>query len=237
MSGKRNGGIKSRLGPIPNNPKGKPIKKNTPNIMAEGDDDKDFIAQINVIICQRFVRAKVNTGFQRTRIGVEVAQLIKEQTGQQNSRRIVAIGGQRKMISVLKTKISTRLGRMRDLECVVDNTIHPKGAVLGMRALKTLGYKLVIGDRPTYQVTVTRVVKPPMEKLESTTVPNDEDKDAAEREAEKKIIFFRSGGRASCYGDRSGRSQVYFRIDLKKYIYIKKKTLSLLLTLMPPPAP
>lgn len=144
--------------------------------------EKEFIPQVNVIVCQRFIKARINSGMQETLIGSAVADLVTQSTGQPVYSRTVGIGFQRKPKNMLKVRLGTRLCRMRDLECVIDKSIPSKSAVLGMRALKSLGYQLVVGGRHAYQTVVSKVMKT------QENVPTENE----EREAENAIPFLDS---------------------------------------------
>lgn len=170
MTGRRSSGIKARLGPSKHE---KRANRRTPSghevvglratdprpaaLVRTTDErvEKDFVAQVNVILCQKFIKAQINSGIQSTLIGTEVAELVTRRTGKRSLSRFMGRGVNRSLENVITVRLGTRLSRMRDIECVIDPNIPPKSVVLGMRALKSLGYQLVIGGRRAYQATVT----------------------------------------------------------------------------------
>lgn len=141
----------------------------------------EIICHINVIIAEKFVRAKIDSGSQMSRIGSEVARAVIQTTGQRARTRVIDNGYGRGIHKILLVRLGTRLGRMRDIECIIDGKIPPRSAVLGMIAIKSLGYQINIGGRQAYQsirkVGADRKTQPPNKRRQT------------EREREQGIPF------------------------------------------------
>lgn len=200
MTGKRGSDIKARLGPIHQEKKAR--RASTGNELihrgissrianprpaaivrtVEDGSEREFFAQVNIIICDKFIKAQIDSGIQTTLIGTAVAELVTQSTGQRSLCRIIGRGENRRSENVLNVRLGTRLSRMRDIECIINTNIGPKSAVLGMKALKSLGYQMVVGGRHSYQTTATK----------RTTSNSKQQTEEEEREAEKGIPFFDS---------------------------------------------
>lgn len=120
---------------------------------------KEFLSQVNVIICEKFIRAKISTDRQETSIGSEVAELVEKTTGRRRTKKAVDLVEGRRIREVIRVRMGTRMGRLRDLDCVVDSQLPPRSACLGMHALKSFGYKIIIGGKMAYQTVRVRTLQ------------------------------------------------------------------------------
>lgn len=155
-----------KITPIRNAQNRRPHQESRSATKWEKKQVEEYASQVNIIICDRFIRARVSSDRQETRIGTEVAQLVKEKTRQQMIKRVMDTGYGRGVQNVLNVRLGTRMSRLRDMDCIIDYQLPPRTAALGMQALKLLGYSITVGGRDAYQtvsvktVAVSRVRRP-----------------------------------------------------------------------------
>lgn len=100
---------------------------------------------IRVIIQDKFVKARVDTGTQETYIGDAIARYVQENSGAKAKRILLRDAHSIESMKELDVEIGIRTARMKRLTCIIDNRLPKYAVVLGMHGLKALGYKLQIG--------------------------------------------------------------------------------------------
>lgn len=102
-----------------------------------------MLATIPVFLCHRKIRAALSSGSSLTKIGEQVADIAISNGCVQKTKTFYNNGAQ-KTVKVVTAPIGTRMPRMRFVECVIDPTAPPMGIMLGLPAMKALGYKIVV---------------------------------------------------------------------------------------------
>lgn len=160
MESQGKGNIRKRLGWL-NSRKHSQNDHSVPN---KGLFKKIFTCRVDVIMYSRMVKAQIDSGKQNSRIGLDVAKLVLNNSDNKIFKRVVRTAHGLQLKKFLKCRMGTKLSRMRDLECEIDPNLPAKEAVLGMVALKSLNYQFKVGGKDVYQTISEIPIRNPNRK-------------------------------------------------------------------------
>lgn len=124
----------------------KPSRK-APNVVsitkpAEEDAVSMFVTVPLYLFNRRFTAA-VDCFTGRTKIGKELAELAISNDFAQKTK-LVTFGGTEKRVQYITIHMGTRITRLKPVDCVIDDKIPPRGIIIGLRALASIGYRLQV---------------------------------------------------------------------------------------------
>lgn len=106
------------------------------------------------LFCKRY-KATIDMRSSLTKVGEDVAKTAMA-NGYSIKEKTLILGNTRKMVKVVTIMLGTRMERLKPIECIVDNFTPTGGVVLGLCAMATLGYRLVVDQVPAIHHTVAR---------------------------------------------------------------------------------
>lgn len=109
---------------------------------------------IPILTCYQKVTAKVDTGRQLTRIGRAFWRMAK-QNGSVEKDIPMRSTSKSKVMKMIVIPMGIRSNRMKRIECIVDEALPERAIVLGMRAIKSLEYKMWVGRNQTVHKEIT----------------------------------------------------------------------------------
>lgn len=102
-----------------------------------------MFATIPLFVCGRQITATLNSGTTITKVGQEVANMAIT-SGCYQRLKTFAFKDRAKTTNVLTIPMGTRMARLKAIECIVDKSVPPLGLILGLGAMKGLGYKIIV---------------------------------------------------------------------------------------------
>lgn len=102
---------------------------------------------IFVKIYGKTVRAFLNPSVQETIICEAVATLVKAKTGKDSKKLILRSQGTVKMVYYVKVKMNTRAKNEITVDGIINPNLTEKVIILGMLAIKELGFKFFVGGQ------------------------------------------------------------------------------------------
>lgn len=134
-----------------------------------------------VTVYGKTVRALFNPCVQETLISPGVFRWINESSGQTARRVILRRTHSLRMVSSIKMKIGMKRNRQIEIDGVIEDKLKEIVIVLGMRAIRSLGFKFSIGGQEAKMrvnkcVTWKRTAKK-VKKIQPVR-PKDDDEDA-----------------------------------------------------------
>lgn len=138
---------------VGSSPRRKSLKQHKGNVRSFPQPPRNpaIKVMIRLIIEDKYVHARVDTGAQNTYIGNSVARYVEDQTGERAKRTLQRFSHGIETRKELKVKFGIRSGRMKKEIFHISHKLQPYEVVLGMRAIKMLGYHISIGGASTNQ--------------------------------------------------------------------------------------
>ena len=100
---------------------------------------------VPVIVHQKLVRARINTGAQETVVGVEIERFVNQEFGVTSQEFVVRNTEGSTLIREIRLQIGMRPGRMKTVVCRVDESVPPYSMSLGMVGMETLEMEMRLG--------------------------------------------------------------------------------------------
>lgn len=154
-------------------PNRKPVPSDT-----EDEESQMMFVTIPLLACGKRIMAALSCGSNFTRIGKELASTAIA-NGFPKKRKQVWFNNVKTTVQVITIMMGVRTGRMKPVDCVLDRTVPAMGAILGLRAMKALGY----------QITVDRIVAEHHGRGESIAQQNRSQRSLEPREEVPEIPF------------------------------------------------
>lgn len=112
---------------------------------------------IIVFMYDKAVRAILNPGVQETLIGNKVFEMVKGITGNNTRRVVLRQPGKLSLVSYIKMELCTRRNKVICTDGIIDTKIPDTTILLGMRAIKLLGFMFYVGGQEA-KIRESRVI-------------------------------------------------------------------------------
>lgn len=110
-------------------------------------DEKDPHISIPIIVCFKKVPGRLDCLSGQTRIGSDLGNLAIA-NGASYRDQMITINGKKRQLKVLVLPMGVRLGRMKRITCVVDPDLPRRSVMVGLPAIKSLGFQFTIDSVP-----------------------------------------------------------------------------------------
>lgn len=144
-----------------------------------------------VTIQKKMIRAFINPMVQETTIGKQVAELIESKTRKQPRKTILRRCNSLRMVYCIEMELETPKSKKILLDGIIDHRVEEKVIVLGMQAIKALGFKFWIGGQLAKVRTTRMIIRTPLKNKmkRGNQEANDHRRLEAEDKDEDEISF------------------------------------------------
>lgn len=112
-----------------------------------------------VVVHQKWVKAVVDTGSQESRMGSNVFNLVRAKQNVNPRKHLIKTVYGIESVRSVEVRIGIHQDRKYSVEFIIDSKIPANEIILGMPALKILGYRITIGGKETRERPASRILQ------------------------------------------------------------------------------